>query len=152
MLPQPGHPGAADVSLITLPKNRRDNEHCRLLTGFFSAQYDHLAMFDFRFALPLCLLVTQAADGATTQWTDLGGMITGTAAVAKNTDGRLEVFVRWEDNSVYHIFQTAAGSSQWSSWSALGGTVASNPAVAVNADGTLDVFALGADNAVWHTR
>ena len=85
-----------------------------------------------------------------TQWTALGGTLTGRAAAGVNADGRLEAFVRAGDNSLWHSWQTSAGGS-WSGWSALGGSLASNPVVVANADGRLEVFALGPDNGLWHT-
>lgn len=119
-------------------------------------RYDRLNMLLVRFASPVFLvtLTLLPVNAATTQWTDLGGTLGGAMpAVAKNADGRLEAFVRWNDNTLWHISQTTAGSTQWSSsWSSLGGTLTSDPAVGVNTDGTLDVFALGPDSAIWHTK
>lgn len=84
-------------------------------------------------------------------WINLGGAITGRPAAARNTDGRVEVFARNADNSVGHLVQTAAGTSQWAAWANLGGNIVSDPVTGINKDGRLEVFALGADNAIWHT-
>lgn len=73
-------------------------------------------------------------------------------AAGKNTDGRLEVFARGQDNALWHTYQTSAGGAQWSQWSSLGGSLTSDPVVAPNSDGTLDVFALSTDTAIWHIR
>ena len=108
-------------------------------------------MSGIRFAFVL-LIAPGLIGAASSQWTDLGGSLGGKAVVAKNSDGRIEVFVRWQDNTLRHIYQTAAGGTQWSSWSNIGSAVSSNPAVAMNSDGTLEVFAIGTDSALWHTR
>jgi uncharacterized protein (TIGR03437 family) len=100
----------------------------------------------------LFFLSSFPVSAAITQWTDLGGAITGKVAVGKNADGRLEAFARWQDNTLHHSYQTSPGSSQWSTWSSLGGTLTSNPVVASNPDGTLDVFVLSSNTAVWHIK
>ncbi|HEU5098416.1 MAG TPA: hypothetical protein VFU22_05325 [Roseiflexaceae bacterium] len=67
-------------------------------------------------------------------------------AVGRNRDGRLEVFVRARNKSLWHIWQTSAGGnwSEWRSdwgWNAdWGGDVGSKPVVAANFDGRLEVF------------
>jgi aldose sugar dehydrogenase len=72
-------------------------------------------------------------------------------SVARNSDGRLEVFVVSTDNQLWHRWQTSPGSSTWSAWSSLGGTIAGSPAVTINSDGRLEVFVVGANgNALYH--
>ena len=87
------------------------------------------------------------APGA--NWSSLGGQLTSKAAVARNADGRLEVFARGGDNGLWHNSQASAGGT-WSGWSSLGGSIAGNPVVGTNADGRLEVLARGGDNALWH--
>lgn len=99
-----------------------------------------------------CIFFIPTVQGASTQWNDLGGSITGTVAVGRNSDGRLEAFARWQDNTLRHTYQTTPGGGQWSPWSNLGGSLTSNPVAATNTDGTLDVFALSTDTAIWHTK
>jgi hypothetical protein len=74
-------------------------------------------------------------------------------AVARNADGRLEVFLSDRFGALWHIWQVRAGGA-WSSWRKFPlefGTL-SSPAVARNADGRLEVFVgAGVDGAVWHT-
>lgn len=89
--------------------------------------------------------VPPAAGG----WISLGGVITSRTAVAKNLDGRMEIFARGTDNALWHKWQTAPNSG-WSGWASLGGVITTDPTVAQNADGRLEVFARGTDNAVWH--
>ena len=90
-----------------------------------------------------------AADSSswTSSWTSLGGAIRAdtSPAVARNNDGRLQVFMIGTDNALYYKTQTAAGSSTWSSaWTSLGGSLRDNsdPKVVPNADGRLDAFAI----------
>jgi hypothetical protein len=71
-------------------------------------------------------------------------------AVASNTDGRLEVFVRGSDNALYHRSQAVAGGPDWNGWTSFGGVLTSDPTVAQNADGRLEVFIVGGDSALWH--
>jgi len=76
-----------------------------------------------------------------------------TPALARNQDGRLEVFVVREDFTVWHRWQRTAGG-EWSDWGSLGtrpgdGTVGPL-AVGVNADERLELFAADHDGAVWH--
>ncbi|MDD5035846.1 MAG: hypothetical protein PHE55_13930 [Methylococcaceae bacterium] len=68
--------------------------------------------------------------------------------VASNTDGRLEVFARDNDGSLWHKWQMVP-SGDWSAWASLGGQV-SEFAVAQNDDGRLEVFAIGYRRAVYH--
>jgi peptidoglycan hydrolase-like protein with peptidoglycan-binding domain len=82
-------------------------------------------------------------------WASRGGVITTNIAVARNRNGRLEIFARGTDNALWHQWQVIAGGG-WSGWASLGGVITSDPTVIENADGRLEVFARGTDNAVWH--
>src|SRR5215831_2523580 len=105
-------------------------------------------MSNFRWGVLITSLVGAfSLQAGTTQWTGLGGWFTGEPAVAKNTYGRLEAFVRGGDNSVWHSYQNTPGGT-WSGWTSLSGQIISNPAVGVNSDGTVEVFVLGTDNAI----
>ena len=82
-----------------------------------------------------------AGSSTWTGFTGLGGNFIGDPAVARNSDGRLEVFVIGADHALYHNFQQTAGSTtSWSGFTKLGGYVISNPAVGQNSDGRLEVF------------
>jgi hypothetical protein len=50
---------------------------------------------------------------------DLGGVHTSTPVVARNADGRMEVFARGTDYKVYHLWQTARNNG-WSDWDRIG--------------------------------
>jgi Tfp pilus assembly protein FimT len=93
----------------------------------------------------------QTSPGSNTwssSWASLGGgiKVDTSPAVARNNDGRLQVFVVGTNNQLYYKTQTAAGGSTWStSWTSLGGTLRENtdPAVVPNSDGRLDAFVMG---------
>lgn len=71
-------------------------------------------------------------------------------AVARNSDGRLEVFVRCTDGNLWHKYQLAPNSG-WSEWENLGGySPRAQPVVGRNADGRLEVFVRGTDGNLWH--
>ncbi|MGH9987984.1 MAG: hypothetical protein ACRD8W_28935, partial [Nitrososphaeraceae archaeon] len=94
---------------------------------------------------------TQTSAGSSTwssSWTPLGGGIKAdtSPAVARNSDGKLQVFVVGTNNQLYYKTQTTAGGSTWStSWTSLGGTLRENtdPAVVPNSDGRLEAFVMG---------
>lgn len=91
----------------------------------------------------------RALYGSGGGWASRGGVITSNIAIARNADGRLEIFARGTDNALWHQWQTAPNNG-WSGWASMGGVITSDPVVAQNADGRLEVFARGTDNAVWH--
>jgi len=76
----------------------------------------------------------------------LGGMFTSGPAAASWAPGRLEVFGRGLDNTIYQ----ASYDSGWSGWTSLGGGLTSDPAAVSWEEGRIDVFARGADNAMYH--
>jgi peptidoglycan hydrolase-like protein with peptidoglycan-binding domain/acylphosphatase len=82
-------------------------------------------------------------------WASRGGVITSNIAIARNADGRLEIFARGTDGAVWHQWQTAQNNG-WSGWASLGGAITSDIAVGQNADGRLELFVRGTDGAVWH--
>ena len=100
----------------------------------------------------LYFLVCLCVKGSTTEWVSLGGFVSGEPAVAMNSDGRLEVFARGSDNSVWHRAQVSPGSASWSSWASLNQQTISDPAVGINTDGTMQVFVIGTDHAIWQAR
>ncbi|MEU6716971.1 family 43 glycosylhydrolase [Nonomuraea sp. NPDC046802] len=68
-------------------------------------------------------------------------------AVARNADGRLEVFAISADGaSIIHRWQTAP-SGGWSAWATFGTAAGAVPSIGQNADGRLEVYALGVDGA-----
>lgn len=85
---------------------------------------------------------------------NLLGSVDNTAimlTVARNADGRLEVFTIGTDNGIYHFWQTSANGS-WSGEFRLGSqdNKAVNFAVAENSDGRLEVFTVGTDKGIYH--
>src|SRR5260370_39228577 len=73
-------------------------------------------------------------------------------SVAKNADGRLELFTPSPDG-VLHSWQIAPNGT-WSLWSSLAHPpniqLGKGPVVGTNADGRLEVFSFGTQGAYWH--
>jgi hypothetical protein len=94
---------------------------------------------------------TQSSPNSNTwspAWTSLGGGIKAdtSPAVARNSDGRLQVFVVGTNNALFYKTQSSPNSNTWSSaWTSLGGGLRDNsdPAVVPNADSRLDAFVAG---------
>jgi len=94
------------------------------------------------------------ARGGWAGWNSLGRPMQGEAfrgdpAVARNDDGRLELFVRGSNDQLYSNTQATAGGN-WSGWIPQGGILRSAPAVGVNADGRLEVFVRGTTGGLYH--
>jgi hypothetical protein len=94
-----------------------------------------------------------APDGWS-NWAELGSPqvdLTGQPVVARNKDGRLEVFMLGTDGAVWHIWQTRPNGDEWTpqQWHPLQGGPFSGLATGAHADGRLVVFAVAerSDNA-----
>ena len=75
----------------------------------------------------------------------------GNPAVGANPDGRLEVFGRWNDDTLRHISQTGRSTPPfWTAWENLGGQLSSDPVVSRNWDQRLEVFVRWSDQTVRH--
>ncbi|CAN5416499.1 hypothetical protein BH18THE2_BH18THE2_16860 [soil metagenome] len=77
--------------------------------------------------------------------------------VARNNDGRLEIFIVGTDGRMYHKWQTSLNSDglwDWNStWAQLGKEEwprSSNPTVARNGDGRLEIFIAGPKEEIYH--
>ena len=103
----------------------------------------------------------QTSPNNSSRWTENGTSLGGDwshrrrPAVARNRDGRLEVFMVGLNGQLYRLWQTSSNdSSQWSKdWVPLGQEqwpLSSNPTVARNADGRLEVFMVGSDRQLRH--
>lgn len=69
-----------------------------------------------------------------------------------NADGRLEVFARGTDGSIYHIWQTSAGGDWIPNWVEMTGNTiqfSGNPDVATNKNGEFQIFDLGTNKAMY---
>jgi hypothetical protein len=95
-------------------------------------------------------------------WEGLGGILTSDPAgvswgppdrrVGPRPAPRIDLFVRGNDNGLWHKW---FDTSSWSGWEALGGTIGtmlSGPAVSATEVGDLEVFWLGTDlaSSLWH--
>jgi hypothetical protein len=97
-------------------------------------------------------------DGEWTEWKSLGEPDRVSAgygpAVARNSDGRLEVVAGGIDGAAWHRWQRREGG--WSDWHSfkkppeLQAVVASPPTLVYNGDARLELFTRGSDDAVWH--
>ena len=81
------------------------------------------------------------------EWLGVTGRQIDLLSVRPNQDGRLEVFVRGSDKTLYHIWQMAPGNSWsgWDDWAAV-----STFSGGFESDGRLEAFARGTDQALWH--
>jgi len=72
-----------------------------------------------------------------------GQRVTGGPVLARNEDGRLELFVVTDDRTVWHRWQKGAARGPWAAWRSLGGEVVGFDELAVgpHADGRLILFA-----------
>jgi surface antigen len=78
----------------------------------------------------------------------IGRLSDSPIALARNADGRLEVFAVEASGASMHAFQISAGGA-WTRWAPFGGTF-TNIAAETNADGRLEAFATAADGTVFH--
>jgi surface antigen len=78
----------------------------------------------------------------------IGRLSDSPIALARNADGRLEVFAVEASGASMHAWQISAGGA-WTGWAPFGGTFTSIAAEA-NADGRLESFATTADGTLFH--
>jgi hypothetical protein len=101
----------------------------------------------------------ETPGGEWTDWNSLGEPPGGSGgygpAVARNSDGRLEIVLNGLDGAAWHRWQRREGG--WSDWRSLGKppelqttVVAGYPTLVYNGDGRLELFTRGDDLAVWH--
>ena len=85
-----------------------------------------------------------------TQWQDLGkppvGFSNSPAAVVRDINN-IDVFVRGNDNNLYHIYW---GGTGWYGWENHGGGLQSSPTVCSWSQARLDIFARGGNNNLIH--
>ena len=89
--------------------------------------------------------------GGWSGWSSLGTagggeLLTSVPVLARNADGRLELFVVAGDGAVWHRWQTAPNNG-WSPWANLGSKAGgfADLGVGTNADGRLELFATAAE-------
>jgi len=114
---------------------------------------NQLALNSFDWEYLRTVLVNRTSTGPhepLLSWQNLGGHdLRSSPSVARNRDGRLEVFVIGGDKSLYHIWETSPGGS-WHSWSSLAGHDLAGPViVSANVDGRLQVFVCGSDGKIY---
>lgn len=92
---------------------------------------------------------TDISEQGWTGWKTLYGTNLKQIVCETGIGGRIVLFALSNDGSVYHIWQTEAGSLSWSNWAPLGGSELQKIVVKSNADGRLALFALGGDYRVY---
>src|ERR1051326_7977384 len=95
------------------------------------------------------LLHTWAENGTwsgTWEVLDVGRTFDTPTAVSWGT-GRIDVFVRGQDQQLWHRW---FDNGSWSGWEELGGQLSSAPTVASWGPGRLDVYVRGQDQQLWH--
>ena len=104
------------------------------------------------FANALCLISnTQIARAQSTPaWQNLQGVLAGSPVVARNADGRVEVFAVAPNHILYHISQDSPNGGFVGNWQPISGiSVNGDPVIASNANGRLEIFARGMDNHLY---
>jgi hypothetical protein len=86
--------------------------------------------------------------GGWSGWSKLGEGVVRGLAVARNQDGRVEVYGLDAGGSVWHSWQLTTGG--WSGLAPLGGHSITALATANNQDGRIEVYAVGGDHALYH--
>jgi hypothetical protein len=125
-----------------------------IVTGGLGLTQDHLGhLVVFARGTDTALWEAHQADDADTWtgWSSLGGTLQSgaTPSAALNGWGGIQVFVRWNDDSVKYFRQDPQSDYSWTSVQDLGGVVTSDPVVAADKSGRLSVFALGTDTALY---
>jgi peptidoglycan/xylan/chitin deacetylase (PgdA/CDA1 family) len=88
------------------------------------------------------------SNGTWGGWQSVGGVLSAAPAVVGGGDGRIDVFVRGTDDSLWTRALPPGGS--WSPWTSLGGWLTTGPAGVYLDAVRLDLYAIGGDHAVWH--
>jgi hypothetical protein len=104
-------------------------------------------------AAVISMMVLSAPAYAAEWWFNIGSGL-GTPSTVRNSDGRLEVFVRGADGAIWHRWEDPTASGGWAIWQSLGGTFSHDPAAAKTIDGRLEVFVrtnVGAVAQKWRT-
>jgi hypothetical protein len=89
-------------------------------------------------------------DGSSTPvWPhdNLGGAIVEDPGLSSWESGRLDVFTRATNNTLYH---KAYSGGEWTGWEELGGGLTSGPDAVSWGPSRIDVVARGGDGAAWH--
>ena len=103
----------------------------------------------------------QGPGGDWSDWrpldTPTAGRPLGGSTLGSNEDGRLELFTKANDGTLWHRWQAEPGRVPWREWHPLGkpgehefSLLEASPALASNIDGRLELFVLADDGAVWH--
>jgi hypothetical protein len=78
--------------------------------------------------------------------------LVGEAAIARNTNGTLEVLGTDGIGDVWHRTETAPGSNLWSAWDALDSKTLRHIGAETNALGQVEVIGVDQDGNIWQTQ
>lgn len=95
--------------------------------------------------------VTAHAEPDHAPLSDVAPQVVGEADTVREANGRMSVFVRGSDRSLWWNRQATPGGG-FTGWRSLGGIITSDPVAERNSDGTVAVFARGSDDALWEIR
>ena len=98
-------------------------------------------------------LVHRVFSNGWQDWYSLGCCGIGAPAAVSWGYGRLDVFLRGNDDAIYHRWCSDGicnDVSHWSDWESIGGVVIAPPAVTSFRPGRLDLFAIGTNSDVFH--
>lgn len=152
----PGSSAATNWSAFSIVSSSRVNQTAKLEVGKWANG-----------ALELFVIGTdgllyhnyQTTAGNSTSWSGfyiLGGEWDENAdvSIAKENDGRLDVFVIDGQGNLHNSYQTANNSTSWSVWHSLASVVPvdARTAVARDANGRLNVFVIGTDGVCYYRR
>jgi len=90
-----------------------------------------------------------------TEWTSLGGLLTGYPTILLDHESLLHIFCRGQDRALWHLKQLPVQHEksivQWGQWDSLGGVLASSPHVPPISDAVnlIRVVVRAADKAYW---
>jgi PASTA domain-containing protein len=98
-----------------------------------------------------------AVNGPWSDWNSFGSAGSGLddrPSLARNADGRLTVFARSTDGTLWSRTQIQVSpADEWSDWvpeGTAGGGFFDHPVVGSSADGRLELFLTGRDGNIWH--
>lgn len=93
-----------------------------------------------------------SSDGSWTGWSNLqlGATFAGNPQAIQQPNGMMDVYVRGNDNQLYHAYQNADGT--WNNFTVVTpGTFPGDPSVSINSSGEMQVFMSGFDTRVYST-
>jgi hypothetical protein len=94
---------------------------------------------------------TDVDNYGSVQWTVMSGneAFGGQPSLAAQSDGKIQLDVRYSDSDIWSRTQSAVGSATWAAWADFGGSMAAAPTVTKLPSGVMAAFAVDADGKLW---